>query len=149
MKHLQGKKLKVNSINGMEVFGLVTGATDELIKILIDTEKDETVILIKNIFTYKIVGEGVSGGFSGLKVFCCKNEEIGCKGRRKLSTKNVSIEDMGCEVCNAKTVAGTGFKCDFGCIGDMEVIPSNAQRVLFDGMLVEANKPKGEINNGK
>ena len=42
MKHLQGKKIKVTSINGNCVTGLVTGATDDLVKILIEGEQDES-----------------------------------------------------------------------------------------------------------
>ena len=54
---------------------------------------------------------------------------------------------MGCEVCNKKTAQGTGFKCDFGCIGAIEVLPSKVQRVLFDGMTVDRNKKKNYLED--
>lgn len=139
MKHLQGKKIKVTSINGNSVIGLVTGATDDIVKILVEGEQDETVIFVKNIFTYQIIGEGTTGGYSGLHVFACKNLAIGCKGKIKLSCKqNTILQDMECEVPKQKTE----FVCDFGCLGEMEVLPSKVQKVLFDGMIKKNIKEK-------
>lgn len=135
MKHLQGKKVKVKSIDGTIVVGIVTGATDDILKILSQNEVDEQIIFIRNIFSYVIIGQGTSGGYSGLQVFACKNLNIGCKGRLLLSlNKNTKIQDMGCGVCDK------GFKCDFGTLGQMQVLPSNIQRVLFDGLLKQNNK---------
>lgn len=140
MKHLSGKKIKIYCLNGKSVSGLCTGATDDIVKILEDGKTDEMVIFIKNIFSYVVIGEGCSGGYSGLHVYVCKNENINCRGRVKLSLNPIHIEDMGCKVCMAKTSDGTGFHCDFGDLGAMEVLPSKIQRVLFDGMLIEKNK---------
>ena len=144
-KHLQGKKISVYCNNGTEFAGLCTASSDAVIKILKEGEKDEMVISVANIFSYVIHGEGCTGGYSGLKVYVCKNLGISCFGRVKLSASPLKIEDMGCGVCKAKTVNGTGFNCDFGCVGAMEVIPSKVQKLLFDGMLVIKNqkeKPK-------
>lgn len=140
MKHLSGKKLKIYCINGKCVSGLCTGANDEIIKILEDDKTDEMVVFIKNIFSYVVIGEGCTGGYSGLHVYVCKNENINCKGRIKLSLNPIQIQDMGCKVCFARTSEGDKFNCDFGDLGAMEVIPSSIQRILFDGMLVEKNK---------
>ena len=140
MKHLSGKKIKVFCINGKSVSGVCTGATDDIVKILEDGKTDEMVIFVKNIFSYVIVGEGCTGGYSGLNVYVCKNENINCHGKIKLSLKPITISDMNCKVCTAKTSEGTGFNCDFGNLGPMEVLPSNIQKVLFDGMIVEKNK---------
>lgn len=144
-KHLQGKKISVYCMNGAEFTGLCTAASNEVLKILRDGTKDEMVIAVANIFSYVIIGGGCSGGYSGLKVYVCKNLGISCFGRVKLSAMPLKIEDMGCDVCKAKTVNGTGFNCDFGCVGAMEVIPSKVQKLLFEGMTVVKNqkeKPK-------
>jgi hypothetical protein len=140
MKHLSGKKIKIFCVNGKSVTGLCTGGSDDTVKILEDGKTDEMIVFVRNIFSYVIVGEGCTGGYSGLNVYVCKNEDINCKGRIKLSLNPITINDMGCKVCTAKTVEGTGFKCDFGNLGAMEVLPTNIQKVLFDGMLVEKNK---------
>lgn len=135
MKHLQGKKVKVKSIDGSVVVGIVTGATEELLKILSQNETDEQVIFIRNIFSYVVIGQGVTGGFSGINVFACKNLNIGCKGKLLLSlNKSTKIQDMKCAVCDK------GFKCDFGTLGQMQVLPSKVQKVLFDGLLKDNNK---------
>ena len=137
MKHLQGKKVKVTSINGNSVTGLVTGAADDIVKILVDGQQDQTVIFIKNIFTYQVIGQGVTGGYSGIHVFACKNLEIGCKGRLRLSCKkDTTILDMGCQVAKQPTK----FKCDFGCLGEMQVLPSRVQKILFDGLTKKNGK---------
>lgn len=135
MKHLQGKKLKVKLSDGSCIIGVVTGATEEILKILSQNETDQQVIFIRNIFSYVVIGQGVTGGYSGLQVFACKNLNIGCKGRLKLSlNKNLKIQEMGCNVCDK------GFKCDFGTLGQMQLLPSNVQKVLFDGLLKDNNK---------
>jgi len=36
MKHLQGKKIYIDSITGKSITGLVVGANDELIRVLVD-----------------------------------------------------------------------------------------------------------------
>ena len=136
MKHLSGKKLNVSCISGTTIIGLCTGATDEIIKILPKGAEDETVIFIKNVFSYTIIGGKTTGGYSGLKVYVCKNEDISCKGRIRLSMRELLITDMGCEVCRVKTADGKTIPCDFGCLGAMEILPSNVQSVFFDGMLV-------------
>lgn len=135
MKHLQGKKIKVKLTNGNCLLGIVTGATEEILKILSQNETDQQVIFIRNIFSYVVIGQGVTGGYSGLQVFACKNLNIGCKGRLKLSlNKNLKIQEMGCGACDK------GFKCDFGTLGQMQLLPSNVQKVLFDGLLKDNNK---------
>lgn len=128
MKQYQGKKLKVVSINGESVSGICHGATDELVKILPDGEKDVRVIFTRNIFYYTVDGENLSDGFSGIKLYICKNDDLGCPGRRKLSSHPLTIKDLGCEAIPDKP------KCDFGCVGNIEIIPSRALRVLLDGM---------------
>ena len=143
MKHLQGKKVQIVSNGGVSYIGIVTGSTDDIVKILCENQTDETVIFIKNIFSYKIIGQGVSGGFSGIQVFACKNENIGCKGKIYLSKKkSTTIQNMNCEICKAKTVAGIGFKCDFGTLGDLQVLPSKVQGVLFQGLIKDNNIKK-------
>lgn len=138
MKHLQGKKVKITSVCGQCFQGVVTGATDDIVKILIENQTDQIVVFIKNIFSYQIIGEGVSGGFSGLNVFACKNLEIGCKGKIKISLrKDLNVQDMECEVCKQKTE----FVCDFGCLGQMQILPSKVQKILFDG-LIKSNNTK-------
>ena len=105
------------------------------------------VISVANIFSYVIHGGGCTGGYSGLKVYVCKNLGISCLGRVKLSAIPLKIEDMGCNVCKAKTVNGEGFNCDFGCVGALEVIPSKVQKMLFDGMLLIRNQKKEKNEN--
>jgi len=39
------------------------------------------------------------------------------------------------------------FTCDFGCVGAIEVLPSQLQRVLFNGMVVDRNKKKNYLYN--
>lgn len=148
MKHLSGKKLEITMTTGEKISGLCTGGTDDMVKIMADGSKDETFVFIRNIFAYTIIGGGVAGGYSGLKVYLCKNADIGCQGRVKLSIDDETIASMGCNVINADTAAGRGFNCDFGCLGPMEVIPSNVQRVLFDKMLTIKNRSKNERIGG-
>ena len=155
MKHLNGKKLKIWDNIGNIFEGLCVGANDDIVKILNDKERDERVFFIKNIFSYQIVGEGTTGGYSGLKVYVCKNDEINCKGKVLLSSNECHIKDMKCDICNNPKI---NFKCDFGCIGALEILPTQVQRILFEGMVVsrENNKnylkeaveaiKKGEIN---
>ena len=145
MKHLSGKKLEIISISGTKTIGVSTGGTDDLTKIMVEGEEDETVVFDKNIFTYKIIGEGTTGGYSGLKLYVCRCFEIGCAGRRRLSAKSLTIADMGCNVVKSVDRA---FKCDFGCTGAIEVLPSKVQLALFDGMEVVA-KTKKVVDNGK
>ena len=139
MKHLNGKRLKLWDSNGHLFEGLCTGASDEIVKLLKDGESDERHFFVRNIYSYVVVGEGTTGGYSGLKAYVCKNSSINCAGKCRISTKECHIEDMDCEVCRKKTAQGVGFKCDFGCIGAIEVIPSKVQKVLFDGMVVDRN----------
>lgn len=141
-KHLQGKKISVFCTNGKEFVGLCTASSDNMIKILLEKAKDEMVIAVPNIFAYIIHGSGCTGGYTGIKVYVCKNDDISCIGRVKMSTVPLKIEDMGCNVCTAKTVNGVGYDCDFGCIGAMEVIPTKVQRILFDQMLNVRKKEK-------
>ncbi len=145
MKHLNGKRLKLWDSNGHLFEGLCTGASDEVVRLLKDGEKDERVFFVKNIYSYVVVGEGVSGGYSGLKAFVCKNPSINCAGRCRISMEESTIDDMGCAVRSANN----GFKCDFGCVGAIEVIPSQVQRVLFDGMTVDRNKRKNYLEDAK
>lgn len=140
MKHLQGKKIYIDSITGKSITGLVVGANDELIRVLVDGQTDERVIFVKNIYSYQVIGEGVSGGYSGIKVYVCKNLNIGCKGRIKLSGKQLKIQDMGCKVCLSEK--GKNFHCDFGNVGAMEVLPSKVQKILFEGLLKDNNEKK-------
>lgn len=142
MKHLNGKKIKIFDTVGHEHEGVCTGATDDIVKILEENATDEKVFFIKNIYAYTIVGEGTSGGYSGLKVYICKNDEINCKGRVLLSANECHIKDMNCPICNSRT----NFKCDFGCIGALEVLPSKVQRLLFEGMLVCREQSKDYLN---
>lgn len=142
MKHLNGKKLKIWDNVGNNFEGLCVGATDDIIKILNENESDERVFFIKNIFSYQILGEGTTGGYSGLKAYICKNDEINCKGRVLLTSKECHIKDMGCTICNNSKV---DFKCDFGCIGAIEVLPSRVQKILFEGMLVSRENTKNYL----
>jgi len=142
MKHLNGKKIKINDNVGNSYIGLCTGASDEIIKMLLDNETDETVFFIKNIFSYVIIGEGVTGGYSGLKAYVCKNEHINCRGKVFISSKECHINEMNCEICNN---SNNKFKCDFGCIGAIEILPSKVQRVLFDGMMVSRDNNKNYL----
>lgn len=130
MKQFQGKKIKVVSINGDAVEGLCCGATDSIIKVLVNGEKDARAIFTRNIFWYSVEGLGAEDGFSGIRLFVCKNEGIGCKGRRKLSNRELTLHDMGCEANKSLEM-----DCDFGCIGNIETVPSRALRVLLDGMM--------------
>lgn len=147
MKHLNGKRLKLWDSNGHVFEGVCTGATDDVVKLLKDGESDERVFFVKNIYSYSVVGEGVSGGYSGLKAYVCKNPSINCNGRCLVSSRECHIEDMGCDVCGKKTAQGTGFRCDFGCIGAIEILPSKVQKVLFDGMRVDRNARKNYLDN--
>ena len=143
MKFLQGKKIKIKTVDGKESYGLVTGATENLIKILNNNDTDQQVFFTNNIISYKIYGQGISGGRSGLYIFACKNMNINCKGKLLVSTnKSSTICDMKCKVCKSKTIIGEGFKCDFGTLGEMQMMPSKLQRVLFDGLIKENNKVK-------
>lgn len=132
MKHLNGKKIQISDNIGNTFVGICTGANDDIIKLLLENEEDERVFFIKNIFSYVIIGGGVTGGYSGLKTYICKNDNINCKGRIKISSKECHINDMECPI---KEKDKTKFKCDFGCIGAIEVIPSRVQRILFEGMI--------------
>ena len=125
--------------------GLCTGSSDEEIRILKDGETDERCFPRALFPSYSIVGGGTTGGYSGLKVFICKNPAINCAGRCKMTSGNATILDMGCEVGKTKPE----FKCDFGCIGAMEVIPSQVQKVLFEGMLVDRNKSRNYLDEAK
>ena len=145
MKHLNGKRLKLWDSNGHVFEGLCTGASDDIVRLLKDGERDERVFFVKNIYSYAVVGGGVSGGYSGLKAYVCKNPAINCAGRCRISAAECHIDDMGCEVCRKKTAEGTGFGCDFGCVGAIEVLPSQVQRVLFDGMIVDRNVRKNYL----
>ena len=51
---------------------------------------------------------------------------------------------MNCSICNNPK---TEFKCDFGCIGAMEVLPTKIQRVLFEGMMVNREKTKNYLED--
>jgi len=130
MKQFQGKKIKVVSINGEFVEGLCCGANDSVVKVLVEGEKDVRAIFLNNIYWYSVAGLGIEDGFSGIQLFVCKNEGIGCKGRRKLSRKELSLKDMECEAIKSQKM-----DCDFGCIGNIESVPSRALRVLLDGMI--------------
>lgn len=149
MKHLNGKRIKIWDSNGHLFEGVCTGASDDILRLLKDGEKDERVFFVKNIYSYVVVGEGVSGGYSGLKAYVCKNPAINCMGRCKISSTECSIGEMDCEVCNAKNIANLEFKCDFGCIGAIEVLPSQVQRILFDGMTVSREKRKNYLDNAR
>ena len=149
MKQLNGKRLKIWDVGGHSFEGLCTGTTDDEIRLLEDGKKDEIVFNMKNYFAYKIVGGGTTGGYSGLQAYVCKNPAINCVGRCMISSKPCHIEDMDCEVCKQKTSQGIGFKCDFGCVGAIEVLPSQVQRILFDGMVVDRNKKKNYLEDAK
>lgn len=142
MKHLNGKRIKINDNVGNSYEGVCTGANEDIVKLLLDNNPDEMVFFIKNIFSYVVVGEGTTGGYSGLKAYICKNEQINCKGRVYISSKECHINDMNCEICNN---SNNKFKCDFGCIGAIEVLPSKVQRVLFDGMFVSREENKNYL----
>lgn len=129
VKQYQGKKIKITSINGETVSGICCGATDDIVKVLPEGEKDVKVIFLRNVYYYSVEGENIGDGFSGIKLYVCKNDELGCPGRRKLSLAPLTVKDLGCEQVPEKP------KCDFGCVGGIEVIPSRALRVLLDGML--------------
>lgn len=143
MKQLNGKRIVFWDSNGHKFEGLCVGTSDEEVKILKDGETDERVFFIRNIFSYSIIGEGTTGGYSGLQVYACKNESVNCAGRVLISSKECQIVDMSCEVCTSNR--DKNFKCDFGCIGAMEVLPSRVQRVLFDGMKIDRNKKKNYL----
>jgi len=143
MKHLNGKKLQIFDNFGNNYVGLCTGATEDIVKILVENENDERVFFIKNIFSYIIVGEGTTGGYSGLKAYICKNDNINCKGRVLLTSNECHINDMNCPICNNSK---NNFKCDFGCIGAIEVLPSKVQKVLFEGMMVCREKTKNYLD---
>ena len=144
MKHLNGKRIKVWDSNGHLFEGVCTGASDDIVRLLKDGEKDERVFFVKNIYSYVVVGEGASGGYSGLKAFVCKNPSINCAGRCRISVDECTIDDMECEAHLSK---GKEFKCDFGCVGAIEVLPSQVQRVLFNGMVVDRNRKKNYLDN--
>ena len=110
MKHLNGKRIKIWDSNGHLFEGVCTGASDDVVRLLKNGEKDERVFFVKNIYSYVVVGEGASGGYSGLKAFVCKNPSINCAGRCKVSVDECTIGDMECEACLSK---GKEFKCDF------------------------------------
>lgn len=130
MKQYQGKKIKIVSINGEALEGVCCGANDSIVKVLVDGEKDARAVFLRNIYWYSVEGIGMEDGFSGIRLFVCKNESIGCKGRRKLSCANLALKDMECEVIKTKKM-----ECDFGCIGNIESVPARALRVLLDGMM--------------
>lgn len=130
LKQFQGKKIKVVSINGETIEGVCCGANDSIVKVLVHGEKDVRAIFLKNIFWYSVEGLGIEDGFSGIKLFVCKNEGIGCKGRRKLSFTDIDLQNMGCEA-----IKNQKMDCDFGCIGNIETVPVKALRVLLDGMM--------------
>ena len=146
MKHLNGKRLKLWDSNGHLFEGVCTGASDDVVRLLKDGEKDERVFFVKNIYSYVVVGEGCTGGYSGLKAYVCKNLSINCAGRCRISADECALDGMGCEVRSAK---GVDFKCDFGCVGAIEVLPSQVQRVLFDGMTVDRNRRKNYLEDAK
>lgn len=141
MKNLNGKKIKIWDMNGNLYEGLCTGSSDDIIKMMISDSKDERIFFIKNIFAYEVVGEGTSGGYSGLNVYICKNDEINCKGKILISTKENHIKDMKCEICNKNT----DFKCNFYCLGALEVIPSKIQRILLDDILFSKQETKNYL----
>lgn len=149
MKHLNGKRIRVWDMNGHAFEGVCTGVTDDIVRLLKDGETDERCFFIRNIHSYVVIGEGATGGYSGLKAYVCKNPSINCAGRCRISSTECRIVDMGCEVCNKKTAQGTGFRCDFGCIGAIEVLPSKVQRVLFDGMVVDRNVRKNYLEEAR
>ena len=149
MKHLNGKRLKLWDSNGHLFEGLCTGATDEIVKLLKDGEKDERVFFVKNIYSYTVVGGGVTGGYSGLFVYTCRNPNINCKGKCMISANECHIEDMDCDVCRQRTAQGIGFKCDFGQIGAMEIIPPQVQKALFNGMRVDLNRKRNYLEEAK
>jgi hypothetical protein len=142
MKHLNGKKIKISDNAGNVFEGICTGATDEIIKLLLKNEVDERVFFTKNIFSYVIVGGGITGGYSGLKTYICKNDNINCKGRVKITAKECHINDMGCLIDNNDKAK---FKCDFGCIGAIEIIPSKVQKILFEGMNICREQTKNYL----
>lgn len=143
MKQYNGKRMVFWDSNGHRFEGLCTGASDEEVKMLKDGETDERVFLVRNIFSYSIVGEGTTGGYSGLQAYVCKNESINCAGRVLLSSKECHVGDMNCEACDSNK--NKNFKCDFGCIGAMEILPSRVQRALFDGMNIDRNRKKNYL----
>lgn len=149
MKHLNGKRIKIWDSNGHLFEGVCTGASDDIVRLLKDGERDERVFFVRNIYSYVVVGEGVSGGYSGLKAYVCKNPAINCAGRCRIASGECSITDMGCEAMNKKASRGEGFGCDFGCVGAIEVLPSQVQRVLFDGMTVDRNRRKNYLDDAK
>ncbi len=128
MKQYQGKRIKIVSISGETVVGICHGSTDEIVKVLPDGERDVKAVFLRNIFYYSVEGEGLGDGMSGIKLYVCKNDELGCPGRRRLSAHEQTVADLGCEAVPRKP------KCDFGCVGCIEVIPSRALRVLLEGM---------------
>jgi len=149
MKQLNGKRLKIWDCNGHVFEGLCTGSTDDCVRLLQDGGKDEITFNMKGYFAYQIVGGGVTGGYSGLQAYVCKNPSINCAGRCLLSSNPCHIEDMNCEVYKKSNAQGHGFVCDFGSIGAMEIIPPQVQRVLFDGMVVDRNKRKNYLEDAK
>ena len=130
MKQYQGKKIKVVSINGEVLEGLCCGANDSIVKILVPGEKDTRNVFVRNIYHYTVEGIGAGDGYSGIQLFVCKNEGIGCKGRRKLSASKLELKDLGCEAIKTQKM-----DCDFGCVGNIENVPSRALKVLLDGMI--------------
>ena len=149
MKQYNGKRLKIWAANGLMFEGICTGADDEFVRLLPEGETDEIAIHVHNIFAHSVVGEGVSGGYSGLKTYVCKNTMLNCMGKCLVSSKECTLADMNCEICRKHTEDGTGFKCDFGCVGAIEVLPSKVQRVLFDGMIADRNKKKNYLDEAK
>ena len=130
MKQYQGKKIKIVSINGEVLEGICCGANDSIVKIMIPGEKDVRNVFLRNIYHYTVEGIGIEDGYSGIQLFVCKNEGIGCKGRRKLSVSKLELKDLGCEA-----IKNQKMDCDFGCVGNIENVPARALRVLLDGML--------------
>jgi len=146
MEQLNGKRIMVVDCTGAQTKGLCTGCSEDFIKIVPDCHSDERVFLMRSVVSYEVVGGGVTGGYSGLKTFICKNEEINCAGRVMLGLDGSHITDMGCPAIAGK---GAKFKCDFACIGAMEVIPPQVQRALFGGMVAERGKKKNYLADAR
>lgn len=140
MKQYQGRKIKVFSINGECVAGMCLGATDEIVRIKVDGEPDARVVFIRNIYSYTVEGLGEGDGISGLRLFICRNPGV-CPGIRRLAMGDITLNDMGCQVQGRESL-----KCDFGCVGNIEVIPSQVLRGLLNGMEIRGRI--GEKKNG-
>lgn len=142
MRQYQGKKITVESINGKIITGVHCGLADDILRILPDPTPDKPDekreiknIRVENIFSYSVEGEGVNEGYSGVCLYVCKNDALGCRGRQKLSVKKQVLSDMGCEAIKSPNFKVKETPCDFGCVGNIEIVPSKALRVFLDGMM--------------